>query len=64
MSKLFKDDAPGMDDATRALGIVRSVLTSLQAVETSGDETVDRYIMEAEQALRKARQLLGPKNQG
>jgi hypothetical protein len=61
MTKLFNDDAPGMDDATRATGILRSVLTSLGAVETSGDVAADEQIMLAEQALRRASKILQPK---
>jgi hypothetical protein len=58
MSKLFNDDAPGMDDATRAEGSLRAALASMTAIETSGNEEADRHIMEAEQAIRRAMRVL------
>jgi hypothetical protein len=60
MEELF-DMAPGMDDATRALGILRAAITSLSAVETSGNVAADEQIMLAEQALRRASKILQPK---
>ena len=54
MTKLFNEDAPGMDDETRALGILRAALQSIQAIETSGSEVADRHVMEAEQSIHRA----------
>lgn len=62
MGRLYKeedaDHPPGMDDGTRAIGIIRATLSNLEAIGTSGNEHADVLLNSALQLIRAAHGLL------